>query len=624
MEMDEPSTSGKRVSVRDVAFVDRINMMLEDAQLSDGDSDVDDPVDDSDADPDYVLSEEEQHEDLADFDDSGDDSSTEEDPEHEVLLNDNNSLPKYIFGRLKKKESGPPYPWCTKEPDRNPCVRTPAHNIFRGRLPGLTNFAKRIGSNPDLRMVWDLIFDPTIIDSIVSNTNVKLASVRLNIRDPSNRSNYRETDALEINALIGLLLLTSVLKSNHETVMSMFSKDVVNRAYFNATMSMRRFEVLLSCLRFDDALTRAQRKANDKAAPISEIFLKVIQNSQKTYSISENATIDEMLIPFRGRCGFRMYMPKKPHKYGIKVMCLADAKTSFLFNAYIYTGKNSDGVGLLPEEQLRLGKPTQSVVRLCKPISRSNRNITADNWFTSLDTTDELEKMGLTYVGTMRKDKREVPKEFLPSRQRPASSARFAINGKRTLVSYAPEKNKSVILISTMHHSFEINEDKKKPEIVCYYNTTKCGVDLLDMRCAVYASNRRTRRWPMAVFYRLLNIGSINSFILYMCFKDTKMMTRFEFTKELGKMLVEPLLRRRLTVPNVRRETKETIKKILGENVVERAREDVPNDKMEKRKTCSKCPSIKERKTQYKCIVCENAICLECSRKVCVDCAKDV
>lgn len=102
MEMDEPSTSGKRVSVRDVAFVDRINMMLEDAQLSDGDSDVDDPVDDSDADPDYVLSEEEQHEDLADFDDSGDDSSTEEDPEHEVLLNDNSSLPKYIFGRLKK------------------------------------------------------------------------------------------------------------------------------------------------------------------------------------------------------------------------------------------------------------------------------------------------------------------------------------------------------------------------------------------------------------------------------------------------------------------------------------------------------------------------------------------
>lgn len=266
----------------------------------------------------------------------------------------------------------------------------------------MTNYAKRLGTNPDKREAWDLIFDRFIISIIVQNTNVKLASVRENITDKSNKSNYRETDDVEINALIGLLLLTSVLKSNRETVLSMFSKDVSNRPYFNATMSMRRFQVLLSCLRFDDAQTRVQRKATDKAAPISEIFTKVIENSQKTYSISDNATIDEVLISFRGRCSFRMYMPKKPHKHGIKVMCLADSKTSYLFNAYIYTGKNSDGVGLSPEEQLRMNKPTQSVVRLSKPISKSNRNITADNWFTSLEATDELERMGLTYVGTMR------------------------------------------------------------------------------------------------------------------------------------------------------------------------------------------------------------------------------
>lgn len=116
-----------------------------------------------------------------------------------------------------------------------------------------------------------------------------------------------------------------------------------------------------------------------------------------------------------------------------------------------------------------MNKPTQSVVRLSKPISKSNRNITADNWFTSLETTDELERMGLTYVGTMRKDKREVPKEFLPNRQRPANSARFAINCQRTLVSFTPEKNKGVILISTMHHDFDVNDVKNKPEIVCYY-----------------------------------------------------------------------------------------------------------------------------------------------------------
>ncbi|KRY04854.1 hypothetical protein T01_11867 [Trichinella spiralis] len=36
------------------------------------------------------------------------------------------------------------------------------------------------------------------------------------------------------------------------------------------------------------------------------------------YNPSENVTVDERLYPFKGRCQFRQYMPKKPAKYGIK------------------------------------------------------------------------------------------------------------------------------------------------------------------------------------------------------------------------------------------------------------------------------------------------------------------
>jgi hypothetical protein len=57
------------------------------------------------------------------------------------------------------------------------------------------------------------------------------------------------------------------------------------------------------------------------------------------------------LIPFRGRCRFRMYMLSKPAKYGIKVMCLTDAHSSYLYNAYIYVGKDCDGATLSEEEK---------------------------------------------------------------------------------------------------------------------------------------------------------------------------------------------------------------------------------------------------------------------------------
>lgn len=57
-------------------------------------------------------------------------------------------------------------------------------------------------------------------------------------------------------------------------------------------------------------------------------------------------------------------------------------------------------------------KPTQCVVKLCKPIENMNKNITADNYFSSIETPDELRNCGLTYVGTMRKNKLAIPNEF--------------------------------------------------------------------------------------------------------------------------------------------------------------------------------------------------------------------
>lgn len=72
-------------------------------------------------------------------------------------------------------------------------------------------------------------------------------------------------------------------------------------------------------------------------------------------------------------------MLNKPAKYVLQFMCLTDARNSYFYNGYIYCDKNSDGQ-TLPDELKSFQKPTQSVLRLVKPIKKSNRNITADNW----------------------------------------------------------------------------------------------------------------------------------------------------------------------------------------------------------------------------------------------------
>jgi len=55
------------------------------------------------------------------------------------------------------------------------------------------------------------------------------------------------------------------------------------------------------------------------------------------------------------------------------------------------------------------------------------------------------------------------------------------------LISYAPEKNKSVIIISTTHHNPAINKDIKKPYIITDYNMTEGIVIVIDQMYAHYS-----------------------------------------------------------------------------------------------------------------------------------------
>ncbi|KAF4530517.1 hypothetical protein B566_EDAN018629 [Ephemera danica] len=149
------------------------------------------------------------------------------------------------------------------------------------------------------------------------------------------------------------------------------------------------------------------------------------------------------------------------------------------------------------------------VKSLTKPYKKSGRNITCDNYFTSLDLANDLLKDNLTITGTLRKCKKFLPENFKPNRQREEGSSIFGFQRNATIVSYVPKKYKSVALLSTMHHDGKINAVTNKPEIIMDYNKYKGGVDTLDQMVHTYTCKRSCRRWPMAVFFNLLDVIGI-------------------------------------------------------------------------------------------------------------------
>ena len=124
--------------------------------------------------------------------------------------------------------------------------------------------------------------------------------------------------------------------------------------------------------------------------------------------------------------------------------------------------------------------------------------------------------MNMSLVGTMRKNKTEIPPQFLPSRKRSDKSSVFGFDAYLTLVSYVPKKNRAVVLLSSMHHDDAVNvEQKNKPQIVLDYNDTKGGVDTADQLVRIYSVLRKVKRWPVVCFFNLLDIAALNALIIW-------------------------------------------------------------------------------------------------------------
>ena len=125
-----------------------------------------------------------------------------------------------------------------------------------------------------------------------------------------------------------------------------------------------------------------------------------------------------------------------------------------------------------------------------------------DNLFTDYALAEEFLQKKITILGTLRKNKCQIPPSFLPNRKRAPLSTLFGFHDNIKLCSFVPEVNRAVLLLSTMHKDNKCDDDgTRKSEMVLDYNATKRGVDRLDQVITNYTCKRISRRWPLALFF---------------------------------------------------------------------------------------------------------------------------
>jgi hypothetical protein len=551
-------------------------------------------------------------------DDSSQDHSDSESSCSEMCTSDDSSTsaqsaqqnPTGVFVARSGRE------WTTREPVAR---KLPQANILRQRH----GIGRSVSGLQTIQECFKLLMTEDMTTVIVTETNRRAQEVIKDWLDknPGKKNTWKDTDSDELRAFIGLLVLAGVYRSKNESINEMWSL-ADGRAIFPATMTKNRFWSLLRFCRFDDAATRVARSKDDKLAPIRELWSMLLVRLQECYSPGGSLTVDEQLVSTRGRCSFRQYMPSKPGKYGLKIFWCCDSSTGYPLKGEVYLGRQSGEAAAAPASNNRT---SDLVKRLVQPWVNSGRTITMDNFFTDVGLAEDLLAIKTTIVGTVRRNKRDIPKELQPSNKRPEQSSIFCFDRHLTLVSYVPKKRKAVILLSSMHHDKDVNEqNKKKPEIILYYNSTKGGVDRMDQMIRTYSSRRKIKRWPMTFFFNMIDVAAVAAFIIWIVknpmWNHGRSHRRRIFLLELGKSLLDTHLQRRSQQTfTIQQRSVRLSMQVIGLT----APASLPISPLARvaRQRCRYCPRERDRKVVTRCVECHAPCCPDHQRVFCNTCA---
>lgn len=464
---------------------------------------------------------------------------------------------------------------------------------------------------------FSCLFTPTMIRHIVQCTNRRMPDQIEEVCDE------------EIMAYFGLLLLFGVTKKRKVDIAEIWKRTSIHYLEIAAlAMPRDRFMQISRFITFDDVSCRTLN--GGKFYKMDYIFQEFKNNIRTAYEPGSHVCVDETLYSFRGHCRFRQYMKNKPARYGLKYFCLCDVDTAYLMNVKIYLGKNTDDVARAKNIGMNV------VLELTKPLYRTGRGVTTDNFFTSIELSDRLWANGLTLLGTLRHNKPQIPASFLPSKRRDIHDSQFGFRREKTLVSYVPQKNKAVILLSTEHHSQKMilsNTDPEvisKPEIIGAYNKTKGPVDTFDKLVSEYTCRRNTRRWTKNVLFFLLDAAGYNAFVL----ERSKFPQNFQRNKKRQRRLRLECLAEQLIAEQMKNRINKWkatsfvgVPTYLREAAQRRGLLDASLDSEPPTNfgtgRCQKCGREKDRKSRNRCHKCNMYVCADHSQPnflVCRDC----
>uniref|UniRef100_A0A8C1TF05 PiggyBac transposable element-derived protein domain-containing protein n=1 Tax=Cyprinus carpio TaxID=7962 RepID=A0A8C1TF05_CYPCA len=417
-------------------------------------------------------------------------------------------------------------------------------------LPDGPAFSPPPDEIPSPKWYFDQFMDKSVFEHISNQS--KLYAVMKNGPE-------LKTTPSEIEQFIGLHILMTVVRMPSYR---MYWQTATCYDPIATVMGRKRFDNLRTYIHMNDN-TNVKQKGEPGYDPLFKVrpVLEKVRANFLKVEPEENHSIDEQMIPFKGKIGMKQYIKNKPHKWGIKVFTRAGV-TGLVYDFEVYTGK-----GTVTNER-GLGVAGEVVLHLVSEVPKGlNYKCFFDNWFTSPELIVELKKMGILTVATNRNRLRgctlKSDKE-LSKAGRGAYEVKYKKTSGMSIVKWYD--NKAVLLASSfigpepVERCRRWSKEKKeyveveRPHIVKVYNHNMGGGDLADMFAALYRIDIRPHRWYLRILYYLIDLSLVNGWLLYRRHltqkQEKKYMPLLDFRVQVADALIK-VGKQRISAPSV-------------------------------------------------------------------------
>lgn len=484
-------------------------------------------------------------------------------------LLDNEVVGRQKMGRIKLPTLKEIY--CDASWQKTVSTFDPAPAKFRGPTPGLPIPSNKM---PTLYTLFHKFWTPHTLRKICAETN-RYAS-EINPRSKCTPKKLRGGDTWfalhppELRAFLAISLYMGI--KIEPNVRSYWEKscDFLWCPVISSIMTRNRYEHIIRCLHVhnDHAATTDRSSGDfDKLVKLRWLLDEIRDRCKGMWNLGNKVTVDEMMVQYKGKyCLIRQYMPKKPTKWGIKVWCLTDSTSRYVWTFDVYCGANKGVPGIKGSKKGEAKQGANVVHALLEGLENRGHIVVMDNFFSSVPLFMELLGKGTYATGTVRADRIGLPtalaKKSLYAKS-PQGHLEWRMHASKKLSAIVWVDKKPVLVMSTVappiHGVGEecpvvsrrvgsVRKDVETSPMHYQYTTYMRGVDVADQLRGEYSSQVRTHKWWHRLFFFLLDTTVVNTWKLHCAQSLTlgnRPLSHKSFQLRLAKVLASHHLRSR-------------------------------------------------------------------------------